>query len=311
MKRFLCAVTFAALAVTPVLADANGDLWKVTTQMSMEGMPAGMGMGAQTRQVCTAHEWTKPPVGSDDRGCKTTDFARNGNKSTWKISCPDGMSGSGEITRSSPDAYSGWMKMTMSGMGTMTMNLSGERVGDCNAAEAKAERDAQVTRIQGQVAAGQQAAANAQDQSCMSVAEAGDLQMLTVQMQAGMCTDPKYKAKFCESLKKCPVYKNLVEREKSQPEYGLSAVAKYCGVDAAALITVCCDEPATYQNLEFLSKNCPAQAKAAAMEKCAGMGYSALQGEPWLSFCTTYAKEVMGKGAAAPAPKKKTGKSSH
>ena len=306
MKRTLCALTLAALAPLRALAGADGDMWEVTTQMTMEGMPAGMGMPAQTRRVCSAHEWTKPPVASEERGCKTTDFRTTPTKSSWKMTCPD-MTGEGEITRTSPDAYTGWMKMAAP-QGTMTMNLSGRRVGDCNAGEANAQRDAQSARIQAQLAAGETAAADAQAQACTGVTQAADLQMFNTLTSNGMCTDPKYKAALCESIKKCDVYKKLMEREKSQPEYGLTAVAKFCGTDVAALTPACCDDAVKRQDLDFIVVHCPDNARAFALQKCAGLGYSALMGSQWQLFCTTYAKELMEKN---PAPAKKgTGKSS-
>jgi hypothetical protein len=262
--------------------------------MTMEGMPAGMGMPAQTRRVCTAHEWTKPPVSQDDRGCKPSDFSSTPTKTTWKVTCPD-VSGTAEITRTSPDAYTGWMKMTMA-QGTMTMNLTGKRVGDCDAGEAKKEQEAQVARIQTQVAAGQQMAADARSQACMTLAQGGDLQQFRAMIDAGECKDPKYKATLCESIKKCDVYKRLLEREKSQPEFGLTAVASYCGADMATLTTACCEEAVKTEDVEFIAAKCPAQAKAFALQKCAGLGYSALMGSKWQSFCTTYAKDIMEKG---------------
>jgi len=298
MKPWICLVSLLALSAMPAHADANGDLWEVTTQMTMEGMPAGMGMPAQTRRVCTAHEWTKPPVSQDDRGCKPSDFSSTPTKTTWTFTCPD-VTGSAEITRTSPDAYTGWMKMTMA-QGAMTMNLTGKRVGDCDAGEAKKEREAQVARIQTQIAAGQQMAADSQAQTCMALAQTADLQQFRMLTDQGMCNDPKYKTTFCDSIKKCDVYKNLLEREKSQPEYGLKAVAQFCAADVAALIKACCDEAVKTEDVNFIVAQCPAQAKDFALQKCAGLGYSALMGSKWQSFCTTYANELMRKGKSKP-----------
>ena len=295
MKPSICLVSLLALSTMPAHADANGDLWEVTSQMTMEGMPAGMGMSAQTRRECTAHEWTKPPVSQDDRGCKPSEFVSTPTKTTWNITCPD-VTGSAEITRTSPDAYTGWMKMTMA-QGTMTLNLTGRRVGDCDAGEAKKVREAQVARIQAQAAAGEHAAAGAQAQACMALAQGGDLQQFSMLTGQGMCADPKYKAMFCDSIKKCDVYKRLLEREKTQPEYGLKAVAAFCSADVAAMTRACCDEAVKTEDLEFIVAQCPGQAKDFALKKCAGLGYSALMGSNWQNFCTTYAKEVMGKSS--------------
>ena len=294
MKPSTCLVTLLAFSAMPAHADANGDLWEVTSQMTMEGMPAGMGMPAQTRRVCTAHEWTKPPVSQDERGCKSSEFSSTPTKTSWKVTCPD-VTGSAEITRTSPDAYTGWMKMTMA-QGTMTMNLTGRRVGDCDAGEAKKEREAQVAQVQAQVAAGEKAAADAKAQMCITMAQSGDLQQFTILTGQGMCSDPKYKTTFCDSLKTCDVYKSLLEREKSQPEYGLKACAAFCGADVAAMPKVCCDDAVKVEDVDFIVAHCPGQAKDFALQKCAGLGYTAMMAPKWQSFCTTYAKDVMRKG---------------
>ena len=176
------------------------------------------------------------------------------------------------------------------------MNLAGKRVGDCDAGEAKKAQDAQVARVKQQVAEGERMAADAHARACMSVAEGADLRSLTMQMENGMCKDAKYKVAFCESIKKCDVFKKLLELEKSQPEYGLKAAAKFCGVDVAGLKTACCDEAVKNEDLEFIEAQCPGKARDFALAKCAGLGYSALMGGKWQEFCTTYAKEIMEKG---------------
>jgi hypothetical protein len=298
MRSSICLVSLLALSAMPAHADANGDMWEVTSQMTMEGMPPGMNMPAQTRRMCTAHEWTKPPVSQDERGCKASEFTTTPTKTTWKITCPD-VTGSAEITRTSPDAYTGWMKMTMA-QGTMTMNLTGKRVGDCDAGEAKKEREAQVARVQAQVVAGQQMAADVQAQTCTTVAQGGDLQQFKMYTGQGMCSDPKYKATLCDSIKKCDVYKSLLQREQSQPENGLKAVAAFCGADVAAIATACCDEAVKTEDFDFIAARCPEQAKALALQKCAGLNYSAQMASKWQRFCTTYAKEIMSKGKSSP-----------
>lgn len=59
------------LASSPLLnADQSatttvGDLWEVTSQMSMEGMD--MQMPAQTSQVCAPKTWTQPPGGGNQQ----------------------------------------------------------------------------------------------------------------------------------------------------------------------------------------------------------------------------------------------------
>jgi len=108
-----------------------GDLWQVTTQMSMVGLP--IQLPSQTQQICAAKQWTAPPAGSGpDQTCRSTEFKMVGNTANWKITCQSPPStGVGEITRNGADAYSGSIKFTSSS-GDMTINLTGRKVGTCN-----------------------------------------------------------------------------------------------------------------------------------------------------------------------------------
>lgn len=132
-------VLFALLASGADAAPAAkepGDRWEITSKMSMEGMP--MEMPATTQRVCTAKTWSEPPGGNADKNCETLEFKNTATTTTWKVRCagPPAMTGVGEITRQSPDAYKGTMKIASSD-GEMTMKLSGRRVGDCDRAASK------------------------------------------------------------------------------------------------------------------------------------------------------------------------------
>jgi hypothetical protein len=116
----------------PAAAGPPGDLWKVTSQMSMEGMD--MQMPVQTSQVCAPKDWTQPPAGSNQQAdCQNSDFMKDGDTATWKITCTDEAhtSGVGEITREGDDAYTGSIKFT-SDRGNMNLALTGSRLGDCD-----------------------------------------------------------------------------------------------------------------------------------------------------------------------------------
>ena len=138
-RRIAATVTFLMLSSLPVLAAAEpcreqgepGDLWEVTSQMSMEGMP--MSMPARTIKVCSPKEWKEPPGPADEQmKCKNSDFKRDGAKVTWKLVCagPPEMTGGGEITRNGADSYTGTIKFTSS-QGTMTIKLNGRRLSAC------------------------------------------------------------------------------------------------------------------------------------------------------------------------------------
>jgi hypothetical protein len=111
----------------------KGDLWETVSQMTVEGMP--FAMAPRTMKICAAKEWTRPPADeSGDRGCVTSEFARdpnNENRVTWTSVCEDGMTGQGEITRDGDDAYVGELRYS-SPDGSVVINLSGKRIDECD-----------------------------------------------------------------------------------------------------------------------------------------------------------------------------------
>jgi hypothetical protein len=141
VRRFAAVATFVLLSVPAFArtraaeapaAGGTGDLWSVTTQMSMEGMP--MALPSNTMKVCASKDWTEPPGGADERRkCTNSDFKVEGPKATWKTTCagPPAMSGEGEIVRDGADAYNGTIKFT-SADGNMTVKISGRRLGGCD-----------------------------------------------------------------------------------------------------------------------------------------------------------------------------------
>ncbi len=136
-RSLLLLATFTALLAVPnqlpaepATANEQKDLWEVTSKMAMEEMP--MEIPAQTMKVCAAKEWKEPPGGADERQtCRNSDFKIAGKTATWTVTCSEpAMTGHGEITRDTPDTYSGAIKFT-SDDGSMTINLNGRRLGGC------------------------------------------------------------------------------------------------------------------------------------------------------------------------------------
>lgn len=136
--RPLRVLVGAVLLIVPLAAGRSvgaqppkGDLWQVTSQMTMEGMP--MQMPAKTHKVCKPTEWTEPP--NDQKNCKTSNMKMEGSKMTWDMECTDpAMKGTGEILREGTDSYTGTIKLT-SGQGNMTLNMKGKKVGTCDKPE--------------------------------------------------------------------------------------------------------------------------------------------------------------------------------
>jgi uncharacterized protein DUF3617 len=135
MKRtitLLLAIGCAA-AVAVVAETVPGDQWEVTSQMSMEGAP--MKFPENKVKICSPTVWTEPPGAADQRmRCTNSDFHQEGTKVTWKTTCagPPAMTGEGEIVRDGDSAWAGKIKFT-GGEANMTLNLSGRRLGDCEA----------------------------------------------------------------------------------------------------------------------------------------------------------------------------------
>ena len=133
---FLLLGSFVLLAAPPAaepLDKRSGELWEVTTQMSMDQIPTEI--PPQTMQVCAATDWKEPPgLESLGQNCKVSDFKTTDTTGSWTMSCagPPVMTGVGQITRTGSDAYDGSIKLA-SKEGNLTIKLSGHRVGDCDA----------------------------------------------------------------------------------------------------------------------------------------------------------------------------------
>lgn len=120
---------FGTNSIVAADAPATGDLWQVTSKMSMAGMP---GMPARVVQACTAKDWANPPSGNDQqRRCKRSNFQMTGDTATWTERCENPpMTGHGKITRQG-DTFTGSIKFD-SAQGNLTISLDGRRVGDCD-----------------------------------------------------------------------------------------------------------------------------------------------------------------------------------
>ena len=127
--------TALLLGLPPVLAadpPVKGDLWEVSSKMSMEGMPMEMPAGPAMK-VCTVKVWTRPPAPTNShQTCTRSDYSVHDNKVSWTETCTSpAMTGNGEITRQGNDAYTGFIQYN-SAQGKMTIKLSGHKLGECD-----------------------------------------------------------------------------------------------------------------------------------------------------------------------------------
>ncbi|MDH4191126.1 MAG: DUF3617 domain-containing protein, partial [Betaproteobacteria bacterium] len=123
----------------------SDELWEVTTQMNIPGLPAGM--GGSTQQVCRDKDPRKDATrGKDRENCKVTDLKQTGTRMTLTMTCPDGKMVLEHNYNASRTEYKGTMRMT-GRQGDMTMNMSGRKIGNCDAVQAKGERDAKSAQM--------------------------------------------------------------------------------------------------------------------------------------------------------------------
>ena len=269
-----------------------GDLWEITSKMSMEGMP--MEMPATTQRVCAAKTWTEPPGGNADKSCETLEFRSSATGATWKVRCagPPAMTGVGEIARTAPDAYKGTMKVS-SPDGEMTMKISGRRVGECDRGESRRETEAAQGKIKAQVAAAQQQAAAAQSSMCKSAVDRMDLRAINA--AASLCAGTPLKEMFCARLGTQEGFQLVCEGQGTSGT-GLADAASYCGKNADAVRSTVCDEVLKADAFELLATCCPAQTRELALRECAGRKYTAMGGSKYQSFCVRYAREALAGG---------------
>jgi hypothetical protein len=278
------------VAAEPASAPAEpGDLWEVTTQMSMEGV--NMALPGQKQKVCSPRTWTEPPGGSQDKSCQFTDFTTSSSGATWKMKCsgPPAMTGEGEIKRTSVDAYSGIMRMT-SDQGNMTVKIDGRRLGDCDAAtsrhsvkQVRAEIEQQQRDVEAQVAA-------ATAQTCADAVKAMDLQLMKSYEQ--ICPLAQFEPMFCERLGTMEGFTSVCPRSEDKGTT-LAEAAAFCKQDAEALRKRRCDELLRDESFETLGQCCPEQSSVLAERECAGRDYTTIAQTKYGGFCLTYAQETM------------------
>ena len=132
-------IRLAALALAVVLsvsvplaasAAGNDELWEVSSQMNIPGMPPGM--GAKTVQVCRDKDPRKAEQGRDTKECTVTDFKQSGTHTTIRMSCPSGDTVIEQDFNADHTEYQGTITMTR-GNSEMVVKTSGRKIGSCDA----------------------------------------------------------------------------------------------------------------------------------------------------------------------------------
>ena len=312
MKLILGA---ACLAIATAAGAAEGDLWEVTTQMNMAGLPPGMGGG--TRQVCTEKGDAKKAMQREDSKCKVTDLKETGTRIQMTMQCPEGTATMDTTFNAARTEYKSTMKMT-SKQGDMTMNMQGRRIGSCDTAAAKAQQNAQVEQYKAQSAAAMAAMQQNNDQM---IAECRQAPVTMRIDKLGMFSQCDVTPQSCESYAKSPQMAPVAKActasaqdycKNYQTRDGFLKASLYaerseklCKVSNAQLKSTFCAQAAKSEDLPFLANQCPVEAKPLAQAHCTGYDYTAraLGGggkanDKWASFC----QEYLSHATLDPAP---------
>jgi len=314
------ALALALSAALPAAAQTRepGDLWEVTSEMSMSGMPAGMNMPQRPPQrICRARNSDKPPVGDNDGRCEMYDSKRTGNAFSWKMRCEGNppSTGTGEMTYEGRDSYKGAMTLNVSGQ-TMAIKLVGKRVGECDGGESKR----QVAAVQQQAAAAQQQATDARAMQCKGAVDS--MMPYLLRAETGLQCDPKYKTDLCRKLQTPEGFSAVAPRAPSQVagmgSGDLKEIGEFCGANVTDLRVRLCKRADEQETLDFLASSClgytridgSASAKPAdsfgsviIARECAGRTFSSPPAQQYRSFCSAAARQNLMQPVTADASK--------
>ena len=301
-------LALALAAAGSAYAAGSDDLWEVTTQMNMAGMPAGM--GAQTQQVCSEKSAERKPVMPKNERCKLVDYKESGNKVTIRMSCPEGDGVIEQTFNATRTEYKGTMKMSGK-QGDMTMAMNGRKVGTCDARVAKAEREEKQAAVKQHIAGvqAQTAAMYAQQASAMvTECKAGADAMDARKFGQADCAAPE-RAQYCQAMQQqSPDYKKALDQcSQSKAEYckryptmdgflkakGDEVGAKLCNVSSEKVKGAQCPVAQKNENLDFLLQFCTVEARTVAKAHCAGREYTSRIKDKYTSYCLSYYSKHM------------------
>ena len=319
IMRFL-AVAFAAALPLGALAQGSGELWEISTQMNIPGMPAGM--GGQTTRVCQGDD-PEARAKAEKKGqeeCKVTDKKQTATRLQVTMTCKQGTMTIDQQYNAGRTEFKGKMTMT-SKDGDFVINTTGRKVGACDVAQSNREREQQAAAMKKQVEAGVAAGAAAQKQSnqrqIQQCAEAVEKMNPTGLGYFGMCY-AKQDDKDCKSMmqsmnqmspevaKSCNARAaEFCRRYQTQDGFvkarGEERSAEMCGVTTASIKAAQCPKAAQGGSLAFLGRYCPVEAKPIAQEHCAGRDYTSKMGGKYADFCMAY---LANADFEKPAPSK-------
>lgn len=315
-------LAFAGMLAVPFAAVAAGtdELWEISSQMNMPGLPPGM--GASTQQICQDKDPAKQAVpGQDMERCKVTDKKQTGTRMTVTVSCPDGKGVIEQTYNAARTEFKSTVRMTTR-EGEMTMSMSGRKVGSCDAQQARRQREAQMAKMKEQSNEAAQYSKKQADEQIKQCAVALDT------MDAGkfgIYAQCRQQPELCKAMDHDPALKQAGATCKArqtdycrryQTEDGFlkakadKAGAAMCAVSVDEVKGKLCPVAAKKESLAFLGRYCLAEAKPFADKHCAGRDFTALRstggkGDKYSEFCYAYMSNASIESAEAPreAPK--------
>jgi hypothetical protein len=320
----------AAVLALPLVAAAQtkGELWEIT--MSIPGMPAGM---MQPQRVCQGDDPSRAATQDPSKkNCKVTGSKKTASGTTVTLSCPDG---STMTIDQQYNAARTEFKSTMTSKGgrdgDLTMNMTGRKVGTCDAVAERKAQEAKVESAKKQVAAGMAASTAAikemsdnQIKQCAGYLDKMQHLHLSNYYRCHTNKDDKQcrslSQAYPEATKACTANavefcKRLQTAEGFVRTSAKEDAAKMCGVSTASIIATQCPRVAKTQSpLVFLGAHCPVEAKPIAEVHCAGRDYTSRNGGKYARFCEAYLanneferQRVQSKGSSE-QPKSQTEK---
>jgi hypothetical protein len=301
LKKIAVCSALACAAASNVAPAQTGELWEMTAQMSMAGMPAGM-IPAQTSQVCQSEKFDRPPQQEEKSKCTISNLRQAPNRVTYDIKCEGNppTTGSADYTfEANRTRVKGTMKI-VSRDGEMVMQMSGRKVGACDVGEhrkaqmkpfedAKRQSDAAMKQADEQaIKACRQDLEKMQpgfgmvghcsrrdDKDCVAM-----MKSVSPAMKAGCVADLD---EFCKRYQtRDGLLKIGTDKQR------LEQTGRMCGVPVASVRGRLCPAAVRDDALGFVASQCPTEGKAIAQKECAGRSFTVAKGSKYGEFCAIY-----------------------
>jgi hypothetical protein len=266
-------------------AQGSDELWEVTTNVDMPGMP--MAIPAQTMQVCKdKNRRVEDDIVKKDQPCKMTDMRTSGTRTTYSIVCEgkDAFSGTGEHEMLGKDSYRMKMHMNYSSRGmSMDMVTNARRIGACDAKGERRKLDERVDQIKRD--------ANAQTESvCRGMVDKYMWQVVLDGQKNASCTS--YKGEMCGKIgalaENMNTYEGYSQMKSNKSPLGGAWRDAFRACALAEPPMPSCSIAVDARKLGFVARFCPAEVQSLGRQHCGGRDYTAIFSSQWAPICRKY-----------------------